>query len=266
MTVSLPTSKARSPVPTAISLMGGADDYIRLISPLRSQMKTSLCDNQHNAAVGILEEYPKRTGLPREEYFDHLQEPDPNWLKSIRVLLVVGENDPVTTWGGVLPGAHPARCLWVPGDGTKPQETDGGRRRPGAGHFVEPAIVMAENHWEPVQRETFAPILYVIPCRDLDEAIARHNDVPQGLSSAIFTDRLQHAERFLSAAGSDCGIANVNIGTSGAEIGGAFGGEKDTGGGREAGSDAWKAYMRRQTVTINWGSGLPLAQGIDFPA
>jgi len=142
----------------------------------------------------------------------------------------------------------------------------GGRRRPGAGHFVEPAIVMAENHWEPVQRETFAPILYVIPCRDLDEAIARQNDVPQGLSSAIFTDRLQHAERFLSATGSDCGIANVNIGTSGAEIGGAFGGEKDTGGGREAGSDAWKAYMRRQTVTINWGSGLPLAQGIDFPA
>ncbi len=103
-----------------------------------------------------------------------------------------------------------------------------------------------------MQQETFAPILYVISCRNLDEAIARQNAVPQGLSSAIFTDRLQHAERFLSVTGSDCGIANVNIGTSGAEIGGAFGGEKETGGGREAGSDSWKAYMRRQTVTINW--------------
>jgi aldehyde dehydrogenase (NAD+) len=140
----------------------------------------------------------------------------------------------------------------------------GGRRLKRPGHFVEPTIVMAENDWPAVQRETFAPILYVIPCKDLDQAIARQNDVRQGLSSAIFTDRLQHAERFLSAAGSDCGIANVNIGTSGAEIGGAFGGEKETGGGREAGSDAWKAYMRRQTVTINWGTDLPLAQGIDF--
>ena len=124
--------------------------------------------------------------------------------------------------------------------------------------------MIAENDWPPVQRETFAPILYVIPCKDVDEAIARQNAVPQGLSSAIFTDRLQNAERFLSATGSDCGIANVNIGTSGAEIGGAFGGEKETGGGREAGSDSWKAYMRRQTVTINWGRDLPLAQGIDF--
>jgi aldehyde dehydrogenase (NAD+) len=140
----------------------------------------------------------------------------------------------------------------------------GGRRVARPGHFVEPTIVMAENDWPAVQRETFAPILYVIPCRDLDEAIARQNGVRQGLSSAIFTDRLQSAERFLSAGGSDCGIANVNIGTSGAEIGGAFGGEKETGGGREAGSDAWKAYMRRQTVTINWGDDLPLAQGIDF--
>ncbi len=140
----------------------------------------------------------------------------------------------------------------------------GGRRLKRPGHFVEPTLVMAENDWPAVQRETFAPILYVIPCRDLDEAIARQNAVPQGLSSAIFTNHLQSAERFLSAAGSDCGIANVNIGTSGAEIGGAFGGEKDTGGGREAGSDSWKAYMRRQTVTINWGDDLPLAQGIDF--
>jgi aldehyde dehydrogenase (NAD+) len=115
-----------------------------------------------------------------------------------------------------------------------------------------------------VRHETFAPILYVIPFATLDEAIALHNDTDYGLSSAIFTDRLQHAERFLSVAGSDCGIANVNIGTSGAEIGGAFGGEKDTGGGREAGSDSWKAYMRRQTNTINYSSELPLAQGISF--
>jgi aldehyde dehydrogenase (NAD+) len=140
----------------------------------------------------------------------------------------------------------------------------GGKRIDRPGHFVEPTIVMAEPDWEPVQRETFAPILYVIPCKDIDQAIARQNAVPQGLSSAIFTDRMQNAERFLSATGSDCGIANVNIGTSGAEIGGAFGGEKETGGGREAGSDSWKAYMRRQTVTINWGKDLPLAQGIDF--
>jgi len=140
----------------------------------------------------------------------------------------------------------------------------GGRVLPGPGHFVEPAIVRARNDFAIVQQETFAPILYLIPVRDLDEAIRLQNDSLYGLSSAIFTDRLQHAERFLSASGSDCGIANVNIGTSGAEIGGAFGGEKDTGGGREAGSDAWKAYMRRQTTTINYSGALPLAQGIRF--
>ncbi|NND61515.1 MAG: aldehyde dehydrogenase family protein [Gammaproteobacteria bacterium] len=140
----------------------------------------------------------------------------------------------------------------------------GGNVIEGDGNFVEPALVRAENDWDLVQTETFAPILYVIPFSDLDEAIAMQNSVPQGLSSAIFTDNLQHAERFLAATGSDCGIANVNIGTSGAEIGGAFGGEKETGGGREAGSDSWKAYMRRQTNTINWGSDLPLAQGIRF--
>jgi len=132
------------------------------------------------------------------------------------------------------------------------------------GHFVEPTIVRAQNHWPVVQRETFAPILFVMTFRNLDEAIRQQNDVPQGLSSALFTTRLQHSEQFLSAAGSDCGIANINIGTSGAEIGGAFGGEKETGGGREAGSDAWKAYMRRQTNTVNWGTELPLAQGITF--
>jgi aldehyde dehydrogenase (NAD+) len=140
----------------------------------------------------------------------------------------------------------------------------GGKVIEGRGNFVEPTIVKAQPDWDIVQRETFAPILYLISYRGLDEAIGIHNGVPQGLSSAIFTQDLQHAERFLSAAGSDCGIANVNIGTSGAEIGGAFGGEKDTGGGREAGSDSWKAYMRRQTTTINWGDALPLAQGIDF--
>jgi aldehyde dehydrogenase (NAD+) len=132
------------------------------------------------------------------------------------------------------------------------------------GYFVEPAIVKAENHWPIVQRETFSPILYVMPFKELDDAIAMQNAVPQGLSSSIFTADMQSSERFTSTAGSDCGIANVNIGTSGAEIGGAFGGEKETGGGREAGSDAWKAYMRRQTNTINWGYDLPLAQGIRF--
>jgi aldehyde dehydrogenase (NAD+) len=132
------------------------------------------------------------------------------------------------------------------------------------GHYVTPAIVSAKNHYPIVQEETFAPILYIIGYDALEEAMAMHNDVPQGLSSAIFTNDLRNMETFLSARGSDCGIANVNIGTSGAEIGGAFGGEKQTGGGREAGSDAWKAYMRRQTCTINWSGEMPLAQGIEF--
>ncbi|MBN1131790.1 MAG: aldehyde dehydrogenase family protein [Bacteroidales bacterium] len=133
-----------------------------------------------------------------------------------------------------------------------------------SGNYVVPALAEVENHYKIVQEETFAPILYLIKYRTLEEAIAIHNDVPQGLSSAIFTNNLREAERFLAGTGSDCGIANVNIGTSGAEIGGAFGGEKETGGGRESGSDAWKAYMRRQTNTINYGSALPLAQGIKF--
>jgi aldehyde dehydrogenase (NAD+) len=140
----------------------------------------------------------------------------------------------------------------------------GGERIDGPGHFMSPAIAVARNEWEIVQEETFGPILYLIQFDTLDEAIAMQNGVVQGLSSSIFTDKLQNAEYFLSNAGSDCGIANVNIGTSGAEIGGAFGGEKETGGGREAGSDSWKTYMRRQTNTINWGSDLPLAQGINF--
>jgi aldehyde dehydrogenase (NAD+) len=130
--------------------------------------------------------------------------------------------------------------------------------------YVVPALAEAENHWDIVQEETFAPLLYLIKYKDIAEAIALNNGVPQGLSSAIFTLNMREAELFLSAVGSDCGIANVNIGTSGAEIGGAFGGEKDTGGGRESGSDAWKAYMRRQTNTINYSTELPFAQGIKF--
>jgi aldehyde dehydrogenase (NAD+) len=133
-----------------------------------------------------------------------------------------------------------------------------------SGCYVKPTLCEAQNHFEIVQHETFAPILYLMQYDTLDEAIALQNGVKQGLSSAIFTNNLQDAEQFLSAWGSDCGIANVNIGTSGAEIGGAFGGEKETGGGRESGSDAWKAYMRRQTNTINYGKTLPLAQGIKF--
>jgi aldehyde dehydrogenase (NAD+) len=132
------------------------------------------------------------------------------------------------------------------------------------GCYVKPCIIEAHNDMEVVQEETFAPILYVMKYKTIEEAIALQNDVPQGLSSAIFTTHMREMELFLSAAGSDCGIANVNIGTSGAEIGGAFGGEKETGGGRESGSDAWKAYMRRQTNTINYGTSLPLAQGIKF--
>ena len=133
-----------------------------------------------------------------------------------------------------------------------------------SGCYVKPCIIEAENSYNVVQTETFAPILYIIKYKDLDDAIAMQNGVPQGLSSSIITNNLREAEQFLSYAGSDCGIANVNIGTSGAEIGGAFGGEKETGGGRESGSDSWKAYMRRQTNTINYGKELPLAQGIRF--
>ena len=134
----------------------------------------------------------------------------------------------------------------------------------GSDSYVVPCIAEVENHYEIVQEETFAPLLYLIKYSSLEEAIEIHNDVPQGLSSAMFSTNILETERFLSHAGSDCGIANINIGTSGAEIGGAFGGEKETGGGRESGSDAWKAYMRRQTNTINFSKDLPLAQGIEF--
>ena len=140
----------------------------------------------------------------------------------------------------------------------------GGNLISGNGNFVEPTIVEANSDWTIVNEETFAPILYVMKFKTIDEAIAINNKVVHGLSSAIFTLNMRHMEQFLSSHGSDCGIANVNIGTSGAEIGGAFGGEKETGGGREAGSDSWKMYMRRQTVTINYGTELTLAQGIKF--
>ena len=140
----------------------------------------------------------------------------------------------------------------------------GGNRIDSPGFFVEPTIVRATLEMEITREETFAPILYIFEFETLEEAISAHNSVDQGLSSSIFTKDMQSVENFLSHAGSDCGIANVNIGTSGAEIGGAFGGEKDTGGGREAGSDSWKAYMRRQTNTLNWSDELPLAQGIEF--
>jgi aldehyde dehydrogenase (NAD+) len=141
----------------------------------------------------------------------------------------------------------------------------GGNPLPDIGpQFVEPTIVKMPGQTDIVREETFAPILYILEFDTVEEALQIHNGVPQGLSSAIFTDSIRTAEAFLSAGGSDCGIANVNIGTSGAEIGGAFGGEKETGGGRESGSDAWKAYMRRQTNTINWSKDLPLAQGITF--
>ena len=144
----------------------------------------------------------------------------------------------------------------------------GGERLEGdnyaSGCYVMPCIASARNDYPIVQEETFAPLLYVIPYAHFDEAISMHNAVPQGLSSGIFTNDVREMEGFLSVCGSDCGIANVNVGTSGAEIGGAFGGEKETGGGRESGSDAWKSYMRRQTNTINFSNELPLAQGIKF--
>jgi aldehyde dehydrogenase (NAD+) len=135
---------------------------------------------------------------------------------------------------------------------------------PAGGYYVRPALVEIEPSASIIRTETFAPILYYMRYRELDEAIRIHNNVPQGLASAILTTDMREAERFTSAAGSDCGIVNVNVGTSGAEIGGAFGGEKETGGGRESGSDAWKAYMRRVTSTVNYSDDLPLAQGIKF--
>ncbi|MBM5811761.1 MAG: aldehyde dehydrogenase family protein [Gammaproteobacteria bacterium] len=196
----------------------------------------------------------------------HLDEVERRLLAAYRQVRIGDPLDPAVLMGPLIDAAAVARyeaaLAAVQAQGGR--LLCGGQVRPGPGYFVEPAIVRARNDLPAVRHETFAPILYLIPFRTLDEALALHNDSDYGLSSAIFTDRLQHAERFLSAAGSDCGIANVNIGTSGAEIGGAFGGEKDTGGGRESGSDAWRAYMRRQTNTINYSAALPLAQGLRF--
>ena len=201
--------------------------------------------------------------LVHESRFDEVQ----RRLAGAYAQLRIGDPlDPKTLVGPVVDGAAVQRYR----ETLEAAEEQGGRIvcggkvLPGPGFFVEPTLVEASNDLPVVQHETFAPILYMIPFGSLDEAIEMQNDTAYGLSSALFTDRLQHAERFLSAAGSDCGIANINIGTSGAEIGGAFGGEKDTGGGRESGSDSWKAYMRRQTNTVNWSTELPLAQGIRF--
>jgi aldehyde dehydrogenase (NAD+) len=189
-------------------------------------------------------------------------------VRAFRTVRIGDPLDPATLVGPLTGSASVARYRAAL-DAARAQGGEilcGGRVLDRPGFFVEPTIVRAKRHdafpiaWE----ETFAPILYVFEVTDLDEALAAHNAVPQGLSSAIFTDSVRASERFLSASGSDCGIANVNLGTSGAEIGGAFGGEKETGGGRESGSDAWKVYMRRQTCTINGGEDLPLAQGVEF--
>ena len=180
-------------------------------------------------------------------------------LKSLFAAVKVGDPRlPDTLIGPLIDGAAFDGMRTVLGDTIERVEAVAG------GYYVRPSIVEVDAQAGTVLQETFAPILYVLRYRDLDEAIALQNEVVQGLSSSIFTNDLREAERFLSAAGSDCGIANVNIGPSGAEIGGAFGGEKETGGGRESGSDSWRAYMRRQTNTINYGTDLPLAQGIRF--
>jgi aldehyde dehydrogenase (NAD+) len=187
-------------------------------------------------------------------------------LAAYRQIRVGDPLDPATLMGPLIDEAAVGRMM----DGLDRIQYQGGkllhggRRLDRPGFFVEPAIVRADISMPILKEEIFAPILYLIPFDDLEQALEWHNGVPQGLSSAMFTNNLLSAETFLSARGSDCGIANINIGTSGAEIGGAFGGEKDTGGGRESGSDSWKAYMRRQTVTINWSRDLPLAQGITF--
>jgi len=189
-------------------------------------------------------------------------------LKTAYAQVRIGDPlEPATLMGPLIDAAAVANYEAAINEATKSGGTlvCGGRVLPGPGFWVEPAIIAgARNEWPCVQRETFAPILYVMGFATVDEAIALNNAVPQGLSSAVFTLGMRTAEAFLAASGSDCGIANVNIGTSGAEIGGAFGGEKETGGGRESGSDAWQAYMRRQTNTINWSRELPLAQGIKF--
>lgn len=173
---------------------------------------------------------------------------------------------PTTLLGPLIDAAARERfvCAVAEAEQHGGQVLYGGGVLAGDGYFIEPTLIQAANDWPVVQRETFAPLLYIMRFDRFDDAIALQNAVPQGLSSALFTSDLRHAEQFIAASGSDCGIANINVGTSGAEVGAAFGGEKSTGGGREAGSDAWRAYMRRQTSTINRGRRLPLAQGIRF--
>ncbi len=191
-------------------------------------------------------------------------------LRRVYLSVVVGDPRDTGTLVGPLIDARAFQAMQCALDQARQAGAmiTGGDRIPvvpgDAAFYVRPALVEIAEQTELVKRETFAPILYVLKYREVDEAIRLQNDVPQGLSSSIFTMNVREAERFLSATGSDCGIANVNIGTSGAEIGGAFGGEKETGGGRESGSDAWKQYMRRATNTINYGTDLPLAQGVSF--
>jgi aldehyde dehydrogenase (NAD+) len=204
--------------------------------------------------------------LAHDSIYDKLLEA----LKLLYAKLPVG--DPLAK--GTLVGPLIDRDAFEAMEHALTQAKDEGGRVTGGGriladeypnaYYVRPAIVEMPRQTGIVKNETFAPILYVMRYRYFDEALALHNDVPQGLSSCIFTQNMQEAERFLAVSGSDCGIANVNIGPSGAEIGGAFGGEKETGGGRESGSDSWKVYMRRQTATINYSDALPLAQGIEF--
>jgi len=191
-------------------------------------------------------------------------------LKKIYASLPIGNPGDKATLIGPLIDANAYKAMQQSLELAKAEQGKvfGGERATVAGcedgYYVHPALVEMPAQTKIMHHETFAPILYVVRYTDLQQAIAANNEVPQGLSSSIFTTDLREAESFIAASGSDCGIANVNIGTSGAEIGGAFGGEKDTGGGREAGSDAWKTYMRRQTNTVNWSSALPLAQGIEF--
>jgi aldehyde dehydrogenase (NAD+) len=188
-------------------------------------------------------------------------------LKAAYAHVRIGDpQEPSTLMGPLIDGGAVDDMMTALGRVTKEggEILCGGKKVDRPGHFVEPTLVRVKKGMHTPKDETFAPILYIYEVDSLDEAIAIQNDVPQGLSSSIFTDSMRSSETFLSHRGSDCGIANVNIGTSGAEIGGAFGGEKETGGGRESGSDSWKAYMRRQTNTINWGKDLPLAQGVKF--
>ena len=214
----------------------------RCTSTRRLIIHESIYDKVRDAIVSAYNQIKIGNPLDENNHVGPLIDSDAVKMYNHALEKVVSEGGRVLVDGGVLGG-----------DGYE------------SGCYVKPAIAEAENGFEIVQHETFAPVLYLLKYRgDIENAIAIQNDVPQGLSSAIMTSNIKDAEKFLSAAGSDCGIANVNIGTSGAEIGGAFGGEKETGGGRESGSDAWKVYMRRQTNTINYSDELPLAQGIKF--